>query len=141
LSLSKAALLSFLRTLLNEKYFQTTWLVINIIKFIFMTTNEKSVTIPMSVRDVNECNDYFLAIKFELYKHFVNFWTQHQRFTRRCDPVTCSKVFIVDGHQKANRLVCQYKDVFDNSIPELGPVQMGCLYSPLRKGKLVFIDM
>ncbi len=117
------------------------WLVINVVKFIFMTTNEKSVAVPTSARYVNECNDYFLAIKFELYKHFFNFWTNYQRFTRRCDPVTCSKVFIVDGHQKANRLVCQYKDVFDSSIPERGPVQMGCLYSPLRKDKLVFIDM
>jgi hypothetical protein len=114
-----------------------TWLLINIVKFLFMTTNEKIVTIPMAVRDADECNSYFLAIKLELYKHFVNFWSQHQRFTKRCDPATCSKVFIVDGHQKANRLVCQYKDVFDNTIPELGPIQMGCLYSPLRKGKLI----
>jgi hypothetical protein len=119
-----------------------TWLLINIVKFIFMTTNEKIATVPMSVRDIEECNDYFLMIKCELYKHFVGFWTQHKRFTKRCDPATCSKVFIVDGHQKANRLVCQYKDVFDNSISELGPVQMGCLYSPLRKGiKVVCKDM
>ncbi len=101
-----------------------------------MTTNEKIISIPMSIRDVDECNNYFLTVKSELYKTFVRFWTQHQRFTRTCDPITCSKVFIVDGHQKANRLVCQYKNVFDNTIPELGPVQMGCSYSPLRKGKL-----
>jgi hypothetical protein len=113
-----------------------TWLLVNTVKFIFMTTNEKAVCIPMSVRDVDECNDYFLMIKSGLYKNFVAFWTEHQRFTRRCDPTTCSKVFIVDGHQKASRLICQYKDVFDNTIPELGPVQMGCLFSPLRKGNL-----
>jgi hypothetical protein len=101
-----------------------------------MTTNEKSISLPMSVRDVDECNDYFLMIKSDLYEKFVNFWTRHQRFTRTCDPVTCSKVFIVDGHQKANRLICQYKNVSDNSIPELGSVQMGCFYSPLRRGKL-----
>lgn len=126
---------------LDEKYFQMSWLLISIAKFIFMTTSEKVITIPMSVRDVDECNNYFLEIKFELYKRFVNFWTQHQRFTRRCDPVTCSKVFIVDGHQKANRLVCQHKEVFDNSIPEIAPVQVGCLYSPLRKGKTVCINV
>lgn len=89
----------------------------------------------MSVRDVAECNEYFLTIKSELYRSFVAFWTDHRRFTRRCDPTTCSKIFIVDGHQKANRLICQYKNVFDNTIPELGPVQVGCLYSPLRKGR------
>ncbi|CAF4533800.1 unnamed protein product [Rotaria sp. Silwood2] len=89
-----------------------------------MTTNEKIVTIPMSVRDVDEYNDYFLKIKDELYKHFVGFWMQHQRFTKRSDAAASSKVFIVDGHQKENRLVCQYKDVFDNSVSELGPVQM-----------------
>ena len=88
----------------------------------------------MSVRDVDECSPYFLTIKDDLYKHFVGFWTNHQRFTKRCDPDTCSKVFIVDGHQKASRLICQFKNVFDSTIPELGPVQVGCLFSPLRKG-------
>ncbi len=113
-----------------------TWLLVNIVKFWFMTSNETSCTIPLSVRDIDQCTDYFLKIKDELYKHFVRFWTQHQRFTKKCDPTTCSKVFIVDGHQKANRLVCQHKNVFDNTIRELGPVQMGCLFSPLRKGTL-----
>lgn len=116
------------------------WLIINIVKFIFMTTNEKVVRIPMSVRDIDECNDYFLSIKSDLYKNFVGFWTQHKRFTKTCDPNTCSKVFIVDGHQKANRLVCQYKNVFDHSISELGAVQMGCLYSPLRKGRIYHFE-
>lgn len=122
------------RNPLNEKYFQMTWLFINIVKFIFMTTKEKSINIPMSVRDITECNEYFLSIKSELYKNFVGFWTQHQRFTRTCDPRTCSKIFIVDGHQKANRLICQYKNVFDCTIAEMGQVQTGCLFSPLRKG-------
>ncbi len=106
-----------------------------------MTTSERVASIPMSVRDVDECNNYFLSIKFDLYKHFVGFWTQHQRFTRKCDPALCSKIFIVDGHQKANRLVCQYKDVFDDTISELGPVQVGCLYSPLRKGMFLCINI
>lgn len=111
-----------------------TWLLINIAKFIFMTTNEKVTEIPTSVRDADQCTEYFLAIKPQLYQRFVEFWTQHRRFTRKCNQHLCSKVFVVDGHQKANRLVCQYKNVFDCTIPELGPVQMGCLYSPLRKG-------
>ena len=130
----------FFRNVLNEKYFQMSWLIINIVKFIFMTTNEKVVRIPMSVRDIDECNDYFLSIKSDLYKNFVGFWTQHKRFTKTCDPNTCSKIFIVDGHQKANRLVCQYKNVFDHSISELGAVQMGCLYSPLRKGRIYHFE-
>ncbi|CAF1031328.1 unnamed protein product [Adineta ricciae] len=100
-----------------------------------MTTNSKIISIPMAVRDIDECNDYFFSIKDEMYKNFVYFWTQHQRFTRTCDPQTCSRIFIVDGHQKANRLICQYKDVFDHSISEMGPVQTGCLFSPLRKGR------
>lgn len=112
------------------------WLLINVVKFIFMTTSEKVVQVPMSVRDVDECNPYFLAIKDDLYKNFVSFWTNHQRFTRKCNPNACSKVFIVDGHQKANRLVCQFKNVFDCTIPELGPVQVGCPFTPLRKGRL-----
>ncbi|UJR12598.1 hypothetical protein I4U23_016773 [Adineta vaga] len=124
-------------TYLNERNFQMAWLLINVVKFFFMTTNEKSITIPMSARDVDECNDFFLMIKSDLYEKFVNFWTRHQRFTRTCDPATCSRVFIVDGHQKANRLICQHKNVFDNTIPELGSVQVGCLYTPLRKASNV----
>lgn len=111
-----------------------TWLLINVAKFIFMTTNETAVEIPASVRDVDQCTEYFLKIKLQLYQNFVRFWTGHERFTLKCDKNMCSKVFIVDGHQEANRLVCQYKNVFDCTISELGPVQMGGLHSPLRKG-------
>lgn len=111
------------------------WLLINVVKFIFMTTKEQTMQIPMSVRDIGECTTYFLAIKNDLYQSFVAFWSNHQRFSRKCNPSMCSKVFVVDGHQKANRLVCQYKNVFDCSLRELGPVQVGCLYSPLRKGR------
>ncbi|CAF2158500.1 unnamed protein product [Rotaria magnacalcarata] len=100
------------------------WLLANITKFIFMTTKETRFTILMPVHDIDECADYFLNIKDDLYKLFVDFWTQHQRFTTSCDPVTCSRVIVVDGHQKANRLVCQYKDVFDSTRSELGPVQL-----------------
>ena len=105
-----------------------------------MTTREKVITIPTSVRDIDECNDYFLMIKGEIYQNFVSFWTQHQRFSRTCSSHTCSRVFIVDGHQKANRLVSQFKNVFDSTIPEMGSVQVGCLYSPLRKGPLVTMN-
>jgi hypothetical protein len=117
-----------------------TWMILNIIRFVFMTTREKVITIPTSVRDIDECNDYFLMIKGEIYQNFVSFWTQHQRFSRTCSSQTCSRVFIVDGHQKANRLVCQFKNVFDSTIPEMGSVQVGCLYSPLRKGPLVTMN-
>lgn len=61
------------RNSLNEKYFQMNWLLINIIKFFFMTTNTNIVNIPMAVRDIDECNDYFLLIKDEMYKNFVCF--------------------------------------------------------------------
>ncbi|CAF2033232.1 unnamed protein product [Rotaria magnacalcarata] len=108
--------------LLNEKYFQMVWLLANITKFIFMTTKETCFTILMSVRDIDECTDYFLNIKDDLYKLFVGLWTQHQRFMTSCDQVTRSRVFVVNGHQKANRLVCQYKDVFDSTTSELGIV-------------------
>ncbi|CAF4153705.1 unnamed protein product [Rotaria magnacalcarata] len=98
------------------------WLLANITKFIFMTTKETCFTILMSVRDIDECTDYFLNIKDDLYKLFVGFWTQHRRFMTSCDQVTRSRVFVVNGHQKANRLVCQYKDVFDSTTSELGLV-------------------
>jgi hypothetical protein len=76
------------------------------------------------VRDINECNDYFSMINEELHKNFVEFWTQHQRFTKSCDPDTCSKLFIVDGHQKSNRLICKYENVFDRFMFEMGPAKV-----------------
>ena len=118
-----------------------TWIILNIIRFVFMTTKERVVTIPISVRDIDACNSYFLMIKDELYRNFVAFWTQHQRFSKTCHSDTCSKVFIVDGHQKANRLVCQFKNVFDCTISEMGSVQVGCLYSPLRRGIVITITL
>ncbi|CAF0880709.1 unnamed protein product [Didymodactylos carnosus] len=44
-------------------------------------------------------------------------------------------VFILDGHQKANRLVCEYRNIYDHIIPEFEPtgVQIGCPYTPVRK--------
>ena len=105
-----------------------------------MTTKKIVVTIPISVRDIDACNSYFLMIKDELYRNFVEFWTQHQRFSKTCHSHTCSRVFIVDSHQKANRLVCQFKNVFDCTVSEMGSVQVGCLYSPLRKGNLLNIN-
>lgn len=66
----------------------------------------------MSVRDTDECNSYFLEIKNDFYKAFARFWTRHRRFIRKYNPDTSSKIFVVDGHQKANRLVCQYKNAF-----------------------------
>ena len=101
-------------------------------KFLFMTTDETCVIVPMSVRNVEEYSEYFLQIKDNRYECFVTFWTEHERFSRKCSPDTCSKVFVVDGHQKANRSICQYENVFDSTIPEMGPVQTGCLFSPLR---------
>ncbi|UJR24362.1 hypothetical protein I4U23_005739 [Adineta vaga] len=85
-----------------------------------MTTNDKIVQIPMSVRDIDECNPYFLLIKNDLYKNFVVFGQ------------------IINGLRKNAILKRAQKFLLLMVIKKpidwfASPIQMGCLYSPLRR--------
>ncbi|CAF1030466.1 unnamed protein product [Didymodactylos carnosus] len=63
---------------------------------------------------------------------FVAFWTRHKFISfKQCDE-HCSRVFVSDGHQKADRLVCSFNNVCEVSIDELGPILLGCPETPTR---------
>ncbi len=64
---------------------------------------------------------------------FVVFWSRHKKISNLCDVNICSKCIIADGHQKSKRLICQADNVVDTTIPEMGPVIIGCPYPPLRQ--------
>ncbi|CAF0811849.1 unnamed protein product [Didymodactylos carnosus] len=84
---------------------------------------------------------YFKRYYEYLYSLFTSFWTRHQTISKACDPEKCSRVFITDGHRKANRFVCAQQDVFDFQIPEMGGVVTGCSETPRRNtGNKTFCD-
>ncbi|CAF1560144.1 unnamed protein product, partial [Didymodactylos carnosus] len=121
---------------LNERTFQMLWLYYSLINFTFMTTDDIQFKIPSSLLDSDDTDLYFEETKENLYKKFVHLWTNHHKFTKKCD-AHCSTVFVVDGHQKANRLVCKFRDVYDKSIPEFGinGIQIGCPNTPMRQNE------
>ncbi|CAF0889865.1 unnamed protein product [Didymodactylos carnosus] len=119
---------------LSERSFQSIWLFNSLAKFEFMTTSNEEMNIPSSLWDKEQRNQYLEENKDKFYEQFVSTWTRHSHFTRTCG-ADCSKIFILDGHQKANRLVCKYRNIYDHTIPEFEPtgIQIGCPYTPVRK--------
>jgi hypothetical protein len=70
-----------------------------------------------------------------IYHLFTVFWSHHDLIPLcHCDKAVCSKVIVIDGHQKPRRVVCQYSNV--TSIinkEEMGPCNRGCPYQPRRR--------
>ena len=119
-----------------SKRFQTAWLSYQLANFELMLGKSLHehhlVTMPRSLlpdsRDI-----YFEESSSYWYHLFVVFWSRHQNITNTCDVNTCSKCIITDGHQKPKRLICQADNVVDITIPEMGPITIGCPYPPLRQ--------
>ena len=76
---------------------------------------------------------YFEQSASYWYHLFVAFWSRHKKIPNSCVANTCSKCIITDGHQKPRRLICHANDVVDTTIPEIGPIIVGCPYPPLRQ--------
>jgi hypothetical protein len=118
------------------KRFEYNWLIYQTIHFQLMLGKsfgtKHLVAVPRSsqpdVRDV-----YFEELSSYLYHLFVVFWSRHKNITNVCQPGTCSRCLVTDGHQKPKRLICRVNDVVDKTIPEMGPVIIGCPYAPLRR--------
>jgi hypothetical protein len=70
-----------------------------------------------------------------IYNIFSVFWSHHDLIPEcRCDKSTCSKVLIVDGHQKPRRTICRYDNVTSLiNEEELGPCNRGCPYQPRKR--------
>ncbi|CAF1296500.1 unnamed protein product [Didymodactylos carnosus] len=118
---------------LDPKLFQNTWLMFELCRFQFMVTDECFCEIPSCYE--GQSRNVFLSVNNErLYSLFVSFWTHHETIPfKKCKSENCLKVFLTDGHQKPDRKVCSFDNVCDITIPELGPILIGCPHTPIRE--------
>ena len=61
---------------------------------------------------------------------FIYLWINHRTLIGSCGE-HCSKCLIVDGHQKARRRICAYKDV-KVETEEIKDLLIGCYRTPIR---------
>ncbi|CAF1209648.1 unnamed protein product [Didymodactylos carnosus] len=122
---------------LDPKLFQYNWFIFELLRFIFTTTQEKIFEIPTGYQ-TTEQPQYYRQYNDLLYSRFVLFWSHHKKISNKCNQ-DCSTVFLTDGHQKPNRKICNFENVCDISIPELGPCLIGCAESPVRGLSMIAI--
>ena len=115
------------------KTFQTHWMLWQIIHYELMLSKSCVVSVPSSL-DRTAIDDHFERSSGWWYHLFSVFWSRHNCLPSvSCDSSTCSRVIITDGHQKTRRLVCQFNELIDDTIVEMGPMQTGCPLAPLRR--------
>ncbi len=70
-----------------------------------------------------------------IYNNFSIFWSHHDLILDcQCDKSICSRVLVLDGHQKPRRTVCRFDNVTSLvNEEELGPCNRGCPYQPLKR--------
>ncbi|CAF4608377.1 unnamed protein product [Rotaria sp. Silwood2] len=70
-----------------------------------------------------------------MYNLFSIFWSHHNLIPECvCDKSICSRVLVLDGHQKPRRTVCRFDNVTSLvNQEELGPCNRGCPYQPKRR--------
>jgi hypothetical protein len=119
-----------------SKRFQSAWFSYQLAHFELMLGkslhSNHLVSMPRSLQQDSR-DLYFEESSSYWYHLFVVFWSRHKQVVNLCDQSTCSRCIITDGHQKPRRLICHADNVVDNTIPEMGPVIIGCPYPPLRQ--------
>ena len=105
-------------------------------------TDLNMIQIPDVIQRLSHDLYYEANTKF-FYELFVKFWSQHNQVQAcQCEPKEqCMLNFVFDTHMKAHRLVCAYTASCDESIPELGPVAVGCPRMPLRSSSTLLKNM
>ena len=70
-----------------------------------------------------------------IYNIFSVFWSHHELIPDcHCDKSVCSRVLVLDGHQKPRRTVCRFDNVTSlMNEEELGPCNRGCPYQPRKR--------
>jgi hypothetical protein len=70
-----------------------------------------------------------------IYNLFSIFWSHHELISKcECDKSVCSRVLVLDGHQKPRRTVCRCDNVTSLvNIDELGPCNRGCPYQAQKR--------
>jgi hypothetical protein len=106
------------------KRLEIVWIYYELSRFIFVTSCETFVTFPKSFQP--EARSHIFSV----------FWSHHQMINGiKCKDTSCSRVMLIDGHQKCKRVICQFKNVTNMNHPEMGPVVQGCPYAPKRRKK------
>ncbi|CAF1404370.1 unnamed protein product [Adineta steineri] len=127
---------------IHSKYFAATWIWFEICRYLFFMTNFHTIQIPDIIQRLSH-NMYFEANASFFYETFIKFWSRHGQIEgcqcRAKD--TCMLNFVFDTHMKAHRLVCAYTSSCDESVPEMGPVAVGCPRPPLRSTSSLLKNM
>ncbi|CAF2830447.1 unnamed protein product [Rotaria sp. Silwood2] len=127
---------------LHCKSFSATWTWFEICRYLFFMTNLDMIEIPDVIQRISHDLYYEVNAKF-FYELFVKFWSHHHQVSNcQCQPKEqCMLNFVFDTHMKAHRLACAYTGSCDESIPELGPVAVGCPRIPLRSSSTLLKNM
>ncbi|CAM4980562.1 unnamed protein product, partial [Rotaria socialis] len=96
---------------------------------------ETSISFPKSFQP--EARPIFIEQNLPFIFHiFTVFWSNHRMLNGiKCKEKLCSRVMLIDGHQKCQRIICQFENLINMNHPEMGPVVQGCPYAPNRKKK------
>jgi hypothetical protein len=117
------------------KRLEVVWLYYEMSRLIFVASCETSIALPKSFRPESRLVFFERNLPF-LFHVFTVFWSRHNQLkTVKCKPLSCSRVMLIDGHQKSRRVICGFANVTNTSHPEMGPVVQGCPYPPERKRK------
>ncbi|CAF1229878.1 unnamed protein product [Rotaria sordida] len=124
---------------------EANWIYFELFNFIFMTSSEKQIVVPRALFSARNtvrgggminAKAQFLEEHLDwIYNIFSIFWSHHEFIPDcQCDKSICSRVLVLDGHQKPRRTVCSFDNVtsFVNE-EELGVCNRGCPYQPQKK--------
>jgi hypothetical protein len=79
---------------------------------------------------VNELDSFISSLKSYMFVHFVEKWSGSYH-KENCHDENCSRILVVDGNHKVNRLKCAFKKK-SHYVKEVGEVETGCLNTPKR---------
>lgn len=85
-----------------------------------------NVSTPSRLQDFNDWAWHQFP---RLLSYFIYLWVNHRSIIGSCGE-HCSKCLVVDGHQKARRRICAFKDVKVNT-EEIKNIIIGCCRTPL----------
>ena len=125
--------ISIFSTNVLAKRLEIVWIYYELSRFIFVTSRETYVIFPRFFQPTTR--SVFIEQNLRFLSHlFSVFWSHHQMINRiKCKQASCSRVMLIDGHQKCRRIICKFLNVTNMNHPEMGPVLHGCPYAPKRR--------
>ena len=117
-----------------SKRLETVWLYYELSRFIWLLVVKHQSTFQ---NPFNRKQDQYLLNRICLFCFTsLVFWSNHHMLNGiKCKEELCSCVMLIDGHQKCQRVICQFENLTNMNHPEMGPVVQGCPYAPNRRMK------